>query len=426
MTIPSALLWGGFVLLVLLLLALDLGVFNRRAREISIPEALGWTAFWIFLSLAFNVLVYWFYEHNWIGAGLAFPLDISGRQAAIEFLTGYLLEKSLSLDNIFVFALIFAYFRVPLIYQHRVLFWGVLGALMLRGVMIAGGAALLHGFAWMTYVFGTLLLLTAARMLVVRHDNLAPEENFVVRIARRWIPLTPGFADGRFFTTRNGVRTASTLFLVLVMVETTDIMFAVDSIPAIFAVTRDPFIVYTSNVFAILGLRSLYFALAPMLERFRYLKASLVFVLAFVGFKMLLSHTRPIPALTSLAVVAGILAVGLVASLVGAGRGTAPLRGPVEPGQLAITTTPRARRAIGLVIGGTALALGTAMIFMPGPELLVIPLGLVILASQFLWARRLVRGVSRQLQEGMEQMRDDARARREQKREDGVSGDGLD
>jgi len=313
-------IWAGFVLAVVGLLALDLGVFNRRPHEISVTEALGWTAFWVALSLAFNVLVFWLYENNWMGAGLAFPEDIDGRTAAVEFLTGYVLEKSLSLDNIFVIALIFSYFRVPLMYQHRVLFWGVLGALVFRGLMIAAGALLLHEFQWMTYVFGGLLLVTAVRMLTVRHDNLAPEENLAVRIARRWIPLTPDFDGPRFFTDRGGVRAATPLFLVLLMVETTDVMFAVDSIPAIFAITDDPFIVYTSNVFALLGLRSLYFALAPMLERFRYLKASLVFVLVYIGVKMLLAHTHPIPAVVSLAMVGGILGVGLLASLVGVHR----------------------------------------------------------------------------------------------------------
>jgi len=392
---------------VLALLALDLGVFNRRAHEISVQEALGWTAFWIFVSLAFNVLVYWLYEHNWIGGGLAFPQDISGRQASIEFLTGYLLEKSLSLDNIFVFALIFAYFRVPLKYQHRVLFWGVLGALALRGVMIAGGAVLLHNFAWMTYVFGTLLLLTATRMMVVRHDNLKPEENLVVRAARRWLPFTPGFDGGRFLVRRDGVITATSLFLVLVMVETTDVMFAVDSIPAIFAVTEDPFIVYTSNVFAILGLRSLYFALAPMLERFRFLKASLVFILAFVGLKMLLANTFHVPALLSLAIVACILAAGVIASVLRPGRGTPALRGPLTPDEMAPATPTRAQRAIVLMIGGIVLAVGTAMAFLPGPALLVIPLGLVILASQLVWARRLARRMRARLHDDGEQARED-------------------
>ena len=312
----TVLVWSGFVLVILLLLALDLGVFNREAHAIPMKQALGWSAFWIALALAFAFPVYWLFENNWMGVGLAFPEDISGRTAVVEYLTGYLLEKSLSLDNIFVIALIFTYFGVPAAYQHRVLFWGVLGALVLRGVMIAAGAVLIHRFVWMTYVFGVLLIVTAARMLVAPHDKLAPEGNLAFRLARRWIPVTNEFDGPRFFTRRNGVRVATPLFLVLVMVESSDVMFAIDSIPAIFAVTDDPFIVYTSNVFAILGLRSLYFALAPLLERFRYLKASLVFMLAYIGVKMLLAHHAPIPSGFSLAMVAGILTVGILASII--------------------------------------------------------------------------------------------------------------
>ncbi len=387
------LVWSVFVLAVLALLALDLGVFNRRPHEISVTEALAWSTFWILLALAFNVVVFWLYENNWIGVGLAFPEDIDGRTAALEFLTGYLLEKSLSLDNIFVIALIFAYFRVPLMYQHRVLFWGILGALIFRGVMIAAGATLLERFSWMTYVFGALLLFTAARMLVVRHDNIDPNDSPVVRFARRFIQIDSEFDGARFFTYRDGVRKATPLFLVLLIVESTDVMFAVDSIPAIFAVTNDPFIVYTSNVFAILGLRSLYFALAPMLARFRYLKASLVFVLAYIGVKMLLVHTYHIPTVVSLAMVGGIMAVGILASLWGGDRDTAPLHPPVTMGQLARTTLRKVRKSLVLILGGSVLVVGLAMIVLPGPATLVIPLGLAILATQLVWARRLLRRI---------------------------------
>ncbi len=419
----TVLIWGAFVVGILLLLALDLGVFHRRPHEISVTEAFGWSAFWVLLALAFNVLVFWLYENNWIGVGLAFPEDIDGRTAAIEFFTGYLLEKSLSLDNIFVIALIFSYFRVPLAYQHRVLFWGVVGALVLRGVMIAAGAALLHRFAWMTYVFGGLLLLTAARMLVARHDNLAPEETVVVRLARRWLPISDEFHGHRFVVEKNGVRMATPLLLVLLLVEATDVMFAVDSIPAIFAVTDDAFIVYTSNVFAILGLRSLYFALAPMLERFRFLKTSLVFVLGYIGVKMLLTHTYPIPAAVSLAMVGGILTVGVLASLMGSGRDTAALEPPLRPAQLAQTTLRLAWKAVILVVGGTVLLIGAAMIILPGPALLVIPLGLAILATQFVWARRLLERVRTQIHDGVEQVRQDWRARRDRHRGRGAPGD---
>ena len=417
----TLLIWMAFVAGVLGLLALDLGVLHRRPHEISATEALGWTAFWVALAMAFNVLVFWLYENNWIGAGLAFSEDIDGRTAALEFLTGYLLEKSLSLDNIFVIALIFSYFRVPLALQHRVLFWGVVGALALRGVMIAAGSALLHNFAWMNYVFGAFLLVTAARMLVARHDNLAPEENLVVRAARRWIPVTADLDGARFLTVRDGARVATPLLLVLLLVETTDVMFAVDSIPAIFAVTEEPFIVYTSNVFAILGLRSLYFALAPLLAKFRFLKTSLVFVLAYVGIKMLLAHTYPIPAVVSLAMVGGILGVGVLASVIGHDRDTAALQPPVTAPQLAPTTLDKARKAAILVVGGTVLAVGAAMIVLPGPALVVIPLGVAILGTQFLWARRLLARVRRQIHEGVDHAREDLRRLRhrpEPERED--------
>jgi len=267
-------------------------------------------------------------------------------------------------------------------------------------------------------VFGGLLLVTAVRMLTARHDNLAPEENLAVRIARRWIPVTADFDGPRFFTDRGGVRAATPLFLVLLMIETTDVMFAVDSIPAIFAVTDDPFIVYTSNVFALLGLRSLYFALAPMLERFRYLKASLVFVLVYIGVKMLLAHTHPIPSAVSLAMVGGILAVGLLASLVSGHRDSAALSAPVGPRQLAKTSLRGAWRAVILVVGGTVLAIGAAMVVLPGLAPIVIPLGLGILATQFLWARRLLERVKTRLHEGVAHAREDLRAHRRRGRHD--------
>ncbi len=290
-------------------------MFHRKAHAPTVAEALAWSAFWILLALAFNGLVYFLYEHNWIGVGLAFEGDVSGKQASLEFFTGYLLEKSLSLDNIFVIALVFSHFRVPLMYQHRVLFWGVLGALVMRGVMIGAGAVLIARFYWTTYVFGGLLLVTAARMLLVSHENLEPDRSPLIRIARRFYPVTVGTRAERFFVHEEGRWAMTPLFLVLLMVEGTDLLFAVDSIPAIFAVTSDPFLVYTSNVFAILGLRSLYFALAPLLAYFRFLKASLVFVLGFVGVKMLLAHHHPVPVTVSLPVIIGILGVGVLASV---------------------------------------------------------------------------------------------------------------
>lgn len=264
--------WAGFIAFVLVCLGLDLGVFHRRAHVVSFKEAMLWTSLWITLSLLF--------------AGLLVPMR--GKQEAIEFVTGYIIELSLSMDNVFVIALIFAYFRVPSEYQHRVLFWGIIGALVMRGVMIGTGAALIQRFMWLLYVLGAFLVFTGLKMLFSSQEGVEPEKNVVIRLARKLFPVSTSF-EGQKFTTRiNGKLTLTPLALVLLTVETTDLIFAVDSIPAIFAVTTKPFIVFTSNVFAILGLRSLYFVLAGAIEYFRYLKVGLSVVLVFIGVKMLL------------------------------------------------------------------------------------------------------------------------------------------
>lgn len=384
--------WGGFIALILGLLALDLGVFHRKAHAPTVGEALAWSAFWIFLAMAFIGVVYFLYENNWIGAGLAFPEDVSGREASLEFLTGYVLEKSLSLDNIFVIALIFSYFRIPLEYQHRVLFWGVLGALVMRGVMIGAGSVLIARFAWTTYVFGGILLLTAARMLVVSHDNLEPERSPLIRLARRLYPVTDGLRGDHFFVKDGGRWAMTPMALVLLMVEGTDLLFAVDSIPAIFAVTHDPFLVYTSNVFAILGLRSLYFALAPLLAWFRFLKSSLVFVLAFVGVKMLLAHHHSVPVAISLPVILGLLSVGVVASVLFPREDPAMLRSPMESDMEHFFRMSRtaAVRSGALFGGGALLAMGTLLFMVPAVGVHLFLLGLAVLASQFVWARGLL------------------------------------
>jgi tellurite resistance protein TerC len=292
-------LWVGFNLLILLLLALDLGVFHRKAHAVSVKEAAAWSAVWVALALAFNALLWW----------------LRGPEPAVQFLTGYLIEKSLSIDNIFVFALIFGYFAVPSEYQHRVLFWGILGALLMRAGFILGGAALLDRFHWVIYVFGAFLILTGIKMALHRGGELHPERNPVLRLAQRWIPVTPGYRQARLFVREGGRWLATPLFLVLLMIESTDLVFAVDSIPAIFAVTNDPFLVYTSNVFAILGLRSLYFLLAGVMGKFAYLKLGLSAVLVFVGAKMTLADLYKVPALVSLLVIAALLAVAVGASL---------------------------------------------------------------------------------------------------------------
>jgi tellurite resistance protein TerC len=292
-------LWIAFNVFVLGMLAIDLGIFHRKAHTVSIKEASIWSAVWILLALVFNLGIYF----------------VWGQDKALEFLTGYVIEKSLSVDNLFVFLMIFQYFATPAIYQHRILFWGIIGALVMRAIFIATGAALLENFHWMIYVFGAFLIITGIKMLLQGDHKLDPQKNPVVRLFQRWIPLTNEYQGQRFFVRTEGRIHATLLMLVLVVVETTDVIFAVDSIPAIFAITRDPFIVYTSNVFAILGLRALYFMLAGVMEMFVYLKVGLSFVLCFVGAKMLIVDLYKIPIGASLGVVGGILILSVVVSL---------------------------------------------------------------------------------------------------------------
>ena len=298
-SIGTPALWIGFTLFVLAMLALDLGVFHRKAHEVAVREALIWTAVWISLAMVFNAGVYiWF-----------------GPERALEFLTGYLIEKALSVDNIFVFLVVFSTFAVPARFQHRVLFWGILGALIMRGVFIVLGAAVLHRFHWVGYLFGAFLVVTGIRLLVHRAVEVHPERNPLFRLFRRLVPSVSEYRDGSFTSVDAGRRRATPLLLVLVAIETTDIVFAVDSVPAIFSVTEDPFIVYTSNIFAILGLRALYFAIARMMGKFRYLKVALSLVLLFVGAKMLLAGVYKIPILVSLGVIATLLTGAVVTSL---------------------------------------------------------------------------------------------------------------
>jgi tellurite resistance protein TerC len=293
-------MWGCFIALVLGMLALDLGVFNRRPHAIEPREALRWTLVWIGVSLAFNVFVYFRF----------------GPTTGMEFLTGYLIEKALSVDNIFVFLVIFSYFSVPKEYQHRVLFWGVLGAIILRAVFIILGAAILHHFHWVLYLFGAFLVVTGIKILAQKHGDFDPAQNPLVRWFERYVPMIRDCRGGHFFLVRDGRRYATPLLLVLLVVEASDVVFAVDSIPAIFAVTQDPFIVFTSNIFAILGLRSLYFLLAEMVGRFRYLKVGLGLVLAFVGVKMLISDWFKIPIGISLATIVLLFGGSILASWV--------------------------------------------------------------------------------------------------------------
>ena len=350
-------MYGGFITLILVLLALDLGVFNRKAHVVSMRESLGWSAFWIALGVSFSVFIYYAYEGHWMGLGLGpdmmstavseggLTVYNDGMSALVKYLTGYVVEKSLAIDNIFVIAMIFGFFAVPPMYQHRVLFWGVFGALVMRGLMIAVGASLITKFAWLLYVFGGFLIITGVKMLLLKEGSSNMNDNPLVRLVRRLYPVSERYHGEHFFvragsdasheaetpgaptvqdkivdSTPVGKWIATPLFLALVLVEVTDLIFAVDSIPAIFAITTDTYLVFTSNVFAMLGLRSLYFALAGLMEKLKYVKVALAVVLVVVGTKML-AHA-PLKAwigdhfnIVMLGVIMAILAVGVVASL---------------------------------------------------------------------------------------------------------------
>jgi len=303
----QTLLYGLFTLFVLAMLALDLGVFHRKDHVVGVRESLIWTVVWILLALAFAAFVYYRYETILPGRGAA---------AALEFLTGYLIEKSLSIDNIFVFLLIFTYFDVPAKYQHRVLFWGVIGALIFRAIFIALGALLISQFHAIIYLFGAFLVFTGIKMAWVKDKQIDPERNPVLRLFRRIMAVTPEYRGKRFFTRENGRLLATPLFVVLLLIESSDVIFAVDSIPAIFAVTSDAYIVFTANVFAILGLRSLYFALASIMRLFHYLHYGLSIILVFVGIKMMLTDIYKIPVGLSLLVVGVLIAASVAASIV--------------------------------------------------------------------------------------------------------------
>jgi tellurite resistance protein TerC len=295
----QVLLWIIFNLFVVTMLALDLGIFHRTAHVVRVREALVWCALWVALALLFNL-------------GIFLRL---GSERALEFLTGYLLEYSLSVDNIFVFLMIFSYFRVPYLHQHKVLFWGILGALIMRATFILVGITLIEKFHWVIYIMGAFLIVTGIRMAIQKDEEIHPERNPVLRLVRRFVPVTEGYEGGSFFVRRAGRLLATPLFIVVLVVETTDVIFAVDSIPAILAVTLDPFIVYTSNVFAILGLRALYFALAGVMQLFHYLPYGLSCILVFVGIKMLLVDIYKVPIGIALGTVATVLAVSVVASI---------------------------------------------------------------------------------------------------------------
>ena len=296
----SPLLYVIFTVFIIAMLMIDLGVLQRKEKDVKIKEALWWSAFWVGLAMLFNTgLFFW-----------------QGKEASLQFLTGYLIELSLSVDNLFVFVLIFMYFKVPSTYQHKVLFWGIIGAQVMRGLLIGLGVALIAKFHWIIYLFGAFLVITGVKMGFQKEEmEVHPERNILVRLVKKFIPVTSGYHGSRFFLKLEGRRYATLLFIVVLVVETTDLLFALDSIPAIFAITTDPFIVYTSNIFALLGLRSLYFALAGLMSLFHYLKIGLSIVLTFVGVKMLLVEIFPIPIGITLGIVGGVLLLSIAASI---------------------------------------------------------------------------------------------------------------
>ena len=304
--------WISFLVAILLFLALDLGVFNKTPRIISTKEASKWTAIWVTLSFLFSVIIYWLYGNHYISN----PDGLKPVAASIKYITGYLIELSLSVDNIFVIAIIFAAFRIPKKYQHRVLFWGILGAIIFRGLMIYFGVLLIHKFSWTTYIFGIFLIFTAVKMLFTKkEEEFEPKKSFVYRILRKIIPVTSHIDGEHFFVKRRHITAATPLFVALIVIEVMDVIFALDSVPAILAITSDPFLVFSSNIFAILGLRSMYFFLANMLEKFAHLEYSLIVILSFVGFKMLSHDFVEIPEWFSLAFIALSLLIGIIVSL---------------------------------------------------------------------------------------------------------------
>lgn len=304
--------WISFLIAILLFLALDLGVFNKTPHIISTKEASKWTAIWVTLSFLFSGIIYWLYSNDYISN----PDGLKPAAASLKYITGYLIELSLSVDNIFVIAIIFSAFRIPKKFQHRVLFWGILGAIIFRGLMIYFGVLLIHKFSWATYVFGAFLIFTAAKMLFTKEEEkFEPKKSFVYRILRKIIPVTTHINDEHFFIKRRHITAATPLFVALIVIEVMDVIFALDSVPAILAITSDPFLVFSSNIFAILGLRSMYFFLANMLEKFAHLEYSLIAILSFVGLKMLLHDFVEIAEWFSLAFIALSLFIGIIISL---------------------------------------------------------------------------------------------------------------
>lgn len=380
------------ILSVVCMLALDLGLARRRVAHLSYYDAIAQSAFWIIIGLSFSIVIYFTYENGWFEHAQMYR-DTGGRQAIIEYLTTYVVEKALSLDNLFVIALIFSSLQIPIHLQQRVLLWGILGAILFRGIMIFGGIKLINTFDWMIYPFGAVLLFSAVKLLASPNKPHSIENNAFVKFLSGHLRISNDTNNGRLFTRDNGRLFVTPLFVAMLLVESADVLFAFDSIPAVITMSRDPFIVYSSNIFAILGLRALYFVLAGALQKLHYLRLGLIIILIYISIKMLISHHYQINTLTSLIVITSILILAVLMSLQKEDHAdfieSSPLAGDL--GKIYHLTYGGLKRILILVIGISVLVIGIIMIFTPGPAIIVIPAGLAILATEFIWARVLLK-----------------------------------
>ena len=380
------------IVVIIALIDIDLGIVHRRAQLISYYEALALSGFWIAMGLAFSVFIYFNYEYGWFDGYLSDP-NKTGSQAVMEYLTAYIVEKTLSMDNLFVIAMIFTTMQIPVRFHHRVLIWGILGAILFRGLMIFGGLALINKFDWVIYIFGAILIFSAFKLLANQKKPSSLAENGLVRFLSRHLPVTDNYRQGQFFDRIDGKLYVTTLFIALLLIETADVLFAFDSIPAVMAISRDPVIVYSSNIFAILGLRALYFVLANAITKLRYLKLGLVIILFFIGPNMIISDHYPIQTFISLSVILSILTISVFLSLrhkhLPDFIESSPLAQDI--GKLYKMTYAGIKSITILVVGVSVILVGVVMIFTPGPAIIVIPAGLAILATEFVWARMLLK-----------------------------------
>ncbi len=391
----------GFVAIIVTLVAVDLGVFNRRPRALTLRESLVWTGAWVGVGAAFSVVIWFLYENDLVGRVDRSGQRLGGFDAAGEYLAAFLLEKVLSLDIMFVIAAVYASLRVPAELQHRVLFWGLLVVVVMRGVVIALGGTLLWYFEWMSYIFGAALLFGALKMLLLRTDLVETRKNRLVQLLKRVVRVTPDYHGAKLLVRIDGRLTATPLLVALIAVEASDFVFSIDSIPAAYSITDDPFLVLTSNVFAVLGIRALYFVLAASIGRFHYLKYCLAIVLAFVGIKLLISNYLVLSPEVSAAAIAAVMALGVIASIVDARQGRSAAEAPLGPEmeRIARDALSQARKIVVLVIGVTILLLAIPIGLLPGPGgILVALLGLAILATEFIWAKKMLDRVKRTAQ----------------------------